>query len=76
MVCPLVQCYLGVAVEASDTADRMVGYAENGYEEIGFLDTNSSISKTKDLVGLDVVPMKSKGSDIVLDITKVVSTMC
>ena len=54
---PLVQCYLGVAVEADDTSDRMVGYVETGYEEMSFLDTYFSIPETKELVGLVVVPI-------------------
>ena len=55
---PSVERYLGVAVEATDT---MIGYEENG-----FLDTDFSIHGTKELVGLAVVPMRSRGSDMVL----------
>ena len=71
VVLPLVQCYLGVVVEAVDTADRM-----DGYEENGFLDRDFSILETKELVGFDVVPMKSKGLDIVLQVVKVGATVC
>ena len=58
---PLVHRYLGVVAKAFDTADRMVGYVETGYEETVFLDTNFSIPETKELIGLVVVPMKSRG---------------
>ena len=46
--------------------DRMVDY-----EKIGSLDKGFSILETKELVGLDVVPMKSKYLDIVLRVAKV-----
>ena len=71
MVRPLVQHCLGVAAEAPDTTDTMVGYAETGYEKTGSLDTDFSIVKTKELVSLVVVPMKSRGSDMVLEVMKV-----
>ena len=45
----------------ADTMDRMVDYGETGS-----LGKVLSISETKGLVDLDVVHMKSKGSDIVL----------
>ena len=62
---------MGVADEAIDTTYRMVSY-----EETAFLDMDFSIPKTKELVGLDVVPMKSKGSDIVLLVAKVGAVVC
>ena len=71
MVHPLAERYLGVATEAIDTANRMVGY-----EETGSLDMDFSILETKELVGLDVVPRKSKGSDMVLEVAKVGSIVC
>ena len=49
----------------ADITDRMVGY-----EETGFLDTDLYILETKELVGLDVVPMKYKDSDIMLMVVK------
>ena len=58
---PLVQCCLVFAAEATNTTDRMVGYAE-----IGSMDTYFYILKTKELVGLAMVPMNSRGSDMVL----------
>ena len=63
---PLVQRYLGVAAEATNIVDRMVGYVEIGYEETSFQDMDFSIKETKELVGLVVVPMRSRGSDMVL----------
>ena len=71
MVHPLVESYLGVVAEAVDIADRMVGY-----EETGFLDTDFSILKTKELVGLVMVPMKFRGSEMVLQVAKVGATVC
>ena len=62
---PLVQCCLEIATDTGDTAYRMVGYAETSYEENGSLDMDFSIPETKDLVGLAVVPMNSRGSDMV-----------
>ena len=67
---PLVQHYLEVAAEAVDTVDTMVDY-----EETGSLDKDFSIPETKELVGLDVVPMKSKGSNIAFQVTKVGAAM-
>ena len=70
VVHPLVQNYLGGASKATDTMDKMVDY-----EKTGSLDTDFSIPETKELVGLDVVPMNSKGSDISLQVVKVGATM-
>ena len=72
----LVQCYLGAAAEAADTADRMVGYVETGYEETGVLDTDFSIMETKELVGLVVVPMKSRVSNTLLLVVKFGAIVC
>ena len=55
---------------ASDTVDRVLDYGETGSLFKGL-----SILETKELVGLDVVPMKSKGSNIALQVTKVGVTM-
>ena len=55
---------------ASDTVDRVLDYGETGSQDKGF-----SILDTKGLVGLDLVPMKSKGSDIALQVAKVGATM-
>ena len=71
VVHPLVQYFLGVTAEAADTADRMVDYRETGS-----LDKDFSVLETKELVGLDVVPTKSKGSYIVLQVKKVSATVC
>ena len=46
------------------------------YGETGSLDKDLSIPETKELVGLDVVPMNSKDSDIVLQVAKVGSIVC
>ena len=51
--------------------DRMDDYGETRSLNKGF-----SIQETKWLVGLDVVPMKSKGLDIVLQVAKVGATVC
>ena len=72
---PLVQCYLGATAEAVDTVDRMVGYVETSYEEISCLDTDFSIPETKVLVDLAMVPMKSRGSNMVLQVMKVGDTI-
>ena len=48
---------------AANTSDRMADY-----EKTHSLDTDFSILETKELVGLDVVPMKSKDSYIILEI--------
>ena len=53
----------------------MVGYVDTGYEKFGFLDTDLSIPETKEPIGFDVVPMKSKGLNIVLHVVKVGATM-
>ena len=71
MVYPIVYHYLGVANVAIDTADNMVGYGETGSLDKGF-----SIPKTKGLVGLDAVPMKSKSLDILLQVVKFGATVC
>ena len=55
---------------ASDTVDRVLDYGEIGSQDKGF-----SILDTKGLVGLDLVPMKSKVSDIALKIAKVGATL-
>ena len=55
---------------ASDTVDRVLDYGEIGSQDKGF----SSLD-TKGLVGLDLVPMKSKGSDIALKVAKVGATL-
>ena len=55
---------------AVDTANRVLDYGETG-----FLDKGFSNLKTKGLVGLSVVPMKSKGSDIALKVAKVGATL-
>ena len=55
---------------ASDTVDRVLDYGEIGSQDKGF-----SILDTKGLVGLDLVPMKSKGSDIALKDAKVGATL-
>ena len=70
MVQPLVSYYLGVTTMVADIADRMANYGETGSMDKGF-----SIPETKGLVGLDVVPMKSKGLDIALQFLKVVATL-
>ena len=57
---------MGFSYEDVDTADRMVDY-----EKKGSLDKDFSIPETKELVGLDVVAMKSKDLDIVLQVGKV-----
>ena len=62
---------MGVAAKAADTVDNMVDYEKNGS-----LDKDFSIPETKDLVGLDVVPMKPKGFNIVLQVAKVGDTVC
>ena len=66
----LVQHYLGFIAKDVDTADTMADY-----EKIGSGDKDFSIPETKELVSLDVVPMKSKGSYIVLQVVKVGATM-
>ena len=53
----------------------MVGYVETGYEKFGFLDTDLSIPDTKEPIGFDVVPMNSKGLNIVLQVAKVGATV-
>ena len=55
---------------ASETMDRVLDYGETGSQDKGF-----SILDTKGLVGLDLVPMKSKGLDIALKVEKVGSTL-
>ena len=55
---------------ASDTMDRVLDYGETGSQDKGF-----SILDTKGLVGLDLVPMKSKGLDIALKVAKVGATL-
>ena len=67
---------MGVAAKAVDTVYRMVGYVETTYEVTGSLDTDLSIRETKELVGLVVVPMKSRGSDMVLQVAKVGAIVC
>ena len=67
-----ISLLLGFAVEA---ADRMVGYEETSFEEIGSWDTNFSILKTKELVDLDVVLRNSMGSYILVLVAKVGATM-
>ena len=54
-----------------DTTDKMYDYGE-----IGSLDKSFSVVKMKGLVGLDVIPMKSKGLNILLQVAKVGATMC
>ena len=68
---PLVYHYLEVVVVDDDTTDRMANYGETGSLGKGF-----SILETKGLIGLDAVPMKSKGLDIVLLVANVGATMC
>ena len=55
---------------ASNTVDRVLDYGEIGSQDKGF-----SILDTKGLVGLDLVPMKSKGLDIALKVAKVGATL-
>ena len=55
---------------AADIAHRMDDYGETGSLDKGF-----SISETKGLVGLDVFPMKSKGSNIALQVVKFGATV-
>ena len=55
---------------AANIADRVPDYGETSS-----LDKGLSILETKELVGLDVVPMKSKGLDIALQFVKVVATL-
>ena len=45
----------------ADIVDRVPSYGETGFLDKGFF-----IPETKGMVGLDVVPMKSKGSNIFL----------
>ena len=47
-----------------------------GYEEIGSLDTEFPIPETEELVALDVVSMKSKGLNIVLQVVKAGASVC
>ena len=54
-----------------DTTDKMYDYGE-----IGSLDKSFSVMKMKGLVGLDVIPMNSKGINILLQVAKVGATMC
>ena len=54
-----------------DTIDRVPDYGETGSLDKGF-----SIPETKRIVGLDALPMKSKGSYIVLQVVKVGATVC
>ena len=56
---------------ATDTMERMADYGKMGSMDKGF-----SIPETKGLIGLDAVPMNSKGSDIVLQVAKVCAIVC
>ena len=46
------------------------------YGETDSLDKDFSIPETKELVGLDLVPKKSKGLDIVLQVVNVGGNLC
>ena len=54
-----------------DTTDNMYDYGK-----IGSLDKSFFVVKMKGLVGLDVIPMNSKGINILLQVAKVGATMC
>ena len=66
VVHPLVQHYLEVVPQASDTVAKMVNY-----EKTGSLNQDFSIQESKNIVGLDVVTMKSRYSNIVVQVAKV-----
>ena len=70
VVHPLVQHYWGVVAVATDIVDGVPGY-----EKTDSLDKGFSIPQTKGIAGLDVVSIKSKGSNIAVHVAKVGATV-